>query len=910
MPAPGTHSFYFQPSSSDPAEHIPADNNPKRKKKARKYRPEEFDDQEQVHTASSIDSTQPPTVSPEILSLGKVSDRNRSSEDVDTYGVSPGAAPQSPTYAGQGGFASLLSSPALRHARPVSYGGRSNSGRLSATPGSTYGSPPSVTPHSQLYHDAHTTSRHGHVKATFRSLDRLGTKSVLLIGSQNQLEVSTIGEKSTSLIGSVGDLRGNPVQACIFVPPLTDAYTPEEVFTVVVCYVQEREMPAQTVAPPEICVDLYSLTKSKFVCNLLSIPSTPGALTKAARDLKLDVSGRYLVVSCGASGEVFVYVKDFTGPIRCMTKLWTTSTRKQRRELSISQDIPVNGQSKGEAEPQRPMLTCSGRWLAIVPPGLFSEQCLHAYVNSAIAESAPGLDSQHAPPQPECTCNVESPETDSLVNKAARGAARQAVQSSRWIAEQGMKVWCNYWNRDGAQSQSASDTPVGAAYFPPTHSQPLTRAHLPAVSIYDLDAICRSGKAVPFATFEPPSGCSYLSLSSSGLELLTAGRKGESQYIWDLKQLQYVTASTAEASVRGPRVRQIAKFTRLSPTAITNVIWTPDSTRFALQTRNNTLHVFDLPRGALQWPATRKQARKAPSAPTSPAVAPQADAPTVGIFASAVRIASQAQPIVSSFRSRTASIGAGHVAAANSRALVSGLSRSAGSVATGTMNSIRHMGENRLHMKILPTDVVTIRWSDNGDSSILLLEEKALNRVQVRTASHSPSSVLDVSSATSISLSHHRQSLNNDEQGTFGHWTLPMDNMRNEPKPTYPLSQVEVDTNASHQPFRFDRRVTLSTFDRHENRDDRWVFGEALAITEIEPKLADGAMNEATANDALPVGTIHSTYNDAEESTAQQAVIPTRKKKKKRQDIILEPEPDEGDLVTGGVDMGEYNGRV
>ena len=79
------------------------------------------------------------------------------------------------------------------------------------------------------------------------------------------------------------------------------------------------------------------------------------------------------------------------------------------------------------------------------------------------------------------------------------------------------------------------------------------------------------------ATFEPPGGCSFLSFAPNGLSLLTASRKGDVQYIWDLFQIRHprttIVPYETGAGNFAARVRQLAKYERFSPSLIVDVRW-------------------------------------------------------------------------------------------------------------------------------------------------------------------------------------------------------------------------------------------------------------------------------------------------------------------------------------------------
>ena len=112
-------------------------------------------------------------------------------------------------------------------------------------------------------------------------------------------------------------------------------------------------------------------------------------------------------------------------------------------------------------------------------------------------------------------------------------------------------------------------------------------------------------------TFKLAFGCSYLSLSPSGLHLFTANSNGDRQFIWDLYRCQYPQPSPLTLPRSGypttPHVRQICGFSRLTSARIVDVVWTlPGCRTVALVTERNTVHFLDIPRHLFHWPPPRR----------------------------------------------------------------------------------------------------------------------------------------------------------------------------------------------------------------------------------------------------------------------------------------------------------------
>jgi hypothetical protein len=199
--------------------------------------------------------------------------------------------------------------------------------------------------------------------------------------------------------------------------------------------------------------------------------------------LRLYASGNSLVIASGTSGEVFIYgaVTLPSGPaIQCFGKVWTgIQPRDMRRSSNSSNSTDQDdlhseiGRSSGPVEV--PILSLSGRWLAVVSPSP-TRLSLHGIVPATLTQKRPyGIDAYTPPSRPSVTCAVDSGDGESLLNKVARGVTQELFRGARWIGDQGMQSWNNYWNKD-SQTQSLprrphpTESPAGTAYLPPTHA--------------------------------------------------------------------------------------------------------------------------------------------------------------------------------------------------------------------------------------------------------------------------------------------------------------------------------------------------------------------------------------------------------------------------------------------------------
>lgn len=728
----------------------------------------------------------------------------------------------------------------------------------------------------------------------------------------------------------------------------------------------------------QTAVEVYSLSTQERVATLLWTQPSPGlpnmrglpiSVPPPVGKLKLDAGGNFLTVSSGNSGEIFVFGADSDTPkFRCMGKFWTAVQTLQDRRYSNSSNStdtdtsPADVNRAGKAAPL-PIMSLSSRWLAIVPPEPLACQSLPVSVDpGSTAMFVPGLESRNAPPLAPVSCVLESPDTESLMNRVARGVAQEVVRGARWLGDQGLQTWNHYWNRDqsmGAQApvhnrniyQADPQSPAGI--FPPTHapdSRPVSEAQL--VSIIDLRVLSKGSYAsnldmvTPFATFQPPNGVSFLSFSPDGLALLSASRKGDVQYVWDLKQSRQLRAGIllanldSETWARSAKVTQLARFARLTPSSIVDVQWTgPWGDRFALVTKNGTIHVFDLPLSAFTWPPLRRSAHLVPSsAPASPAVSAQPDEPRAGggVFSSAIKLAGKTPPILANLRVRAPSVGvanaigngnntigfASATGIRGSKAVAAGLSRSVGA-ATGTVSSLRHAGDHRLHVNNLSRFPARSRvcWSQQRTPSALaVIDGQCIRsfRVSRRRASSKSGrqlrSIIETNPRLSLTLPGAEQLpvLQHDggvpEGPAAGFWALrPSWRPARPCRIVHPLSCAEIDTNAPYQPFHSDGRVSLFVYqDRSAGGSvthlhEPLIFGGDIATTRLDIHRAVVNDDDDQTNGASVLyRDVSMTSGEAigsGEGRTEQVVVTTRRRKHKpsHQPMLVRTKSDDDD---------------
>ncbi|KAH0538673.1 hypothetical protein FGG08_004748 [Glutinoglossum americanum] len=470
-------------------------------------------------------------------------------------------------------------------------------------------------------------------------------------------------------------------------------------------------------------VEVYSLSKRVHVTTLFSSPPVPISAPMASPQfsppsevgaLKIDADGKFITVSSGVSGEVFIFtiemvapadIQESEGVFSCIGKVWTSVQLNPRRSSSPPGTSDARGQSGDRPtdvmQIGTALLSLNQRWLAVVPPAPSSSPSLNGTpLPSSTKLKAPGISSHGPPPQPPVTCAVDTPEGESVFNRMAREVTQEVIKGAKWVGDQGIRAWGYYWNRPtpgaGQEWSQTRDQPSYAVSqqprFPPTHAhanqQSQSSGDPTLVSVLDLERLS-SARNIPtaaalnlVATFQSPLGCSFLSFAPSGLVLLTVSRKGDVQFVWDLMRMIQGKAiigpslpnpgagngSDSRQIPYRPHVRQIARFTRLTVANIVDVVWTaPKGDRVAIVTEKRTVHILDLPASALQWPPPR---RAAPSStlPTNsggtgkvggPSQAHQhqtiAGGASNAVTAAVQMVNNKAQPIISAARRRRSS---------------------------------------------------------------------------------------------------------------------------------------------------------------------------------------------------------------------------------------------------------------
>lgn len=820
-------------------------------------------------------------------------------------------------------------------------------------------------------------------------------ENVLLVGFEHGLNIYHIGSKRFDTVGRLDGLRGSvvgakilhshcsndrplqPLVAVIVHGPYTSSSAPSMSGTKGVVdefepsTSQMQALQAAAITHYQTTVEIYSLRKGQHIGTLFRSPKVEikgepplATVPSPVGDLSIHAKGRFLVISSGSSGEVFVFERILHGSaeispgFKCLGKVWTRTGSRKSRSVSVSssESGPIrlhDARAAGTRRSNAAILSLSNRWLAVAPPSSSAQTTLHGEVHhDNQGHKAPGV-SSHAPAaEPPVSCDLDTPEGEGLLNKAARDIAQGFLKTAQWVGLEGKQAWDNYWSKSSEQSQQGSaGSPSNPAFstvpnhqnFPPTHAQenPVNLAkNQPAlVSILDLEKLSKNqqSKATsslqPLATLSLPTGCSLLSFSPNGLHLLTASAKGDVEHIWDLMRMVHGDSGRAgdlDASPKGPSVRQVAKITRMTEARIVDVVWTePKGERLAIVTDRGTVHINDLPSSAFLWPPTRWGSRSTTTASNLSAAnatmddnARPASAGASSTFSSAFGMfTGKTQPLIDAVRGRRPSIGnsfsgfggmalTAGIGAKSGRAVAAGLNRSVGAAAAGTVNTIRHLGENRLALPSSQSAVVPgcVQWlSGKGLGRIAITGGGVVRIYSIRQSSNTKARQRrpSVFGDRPVEFSLPKEPARNQHT-----WSKRRSNSRLSPEPsttrrsfwlpqpaqpvastskleTHPLSYAELDTSLAYQPFHTDPRVNLYVY-ADENKSavstasqgkSTWVFGESIPATKISVgstghKDGDAGTEQATRS---RMENVISMKGSAEEG--QQIIVTTRRKR-------------------------------
>ena len=722
---------------------------------------------------------------------------------------------------------------------------------------------------------------------------------------------------------------------------------------------------SQPSAQYQTSVEVYSLSSQKHVSTLFKSPIAKADASYRNRSLtvpppigRLSVraKGRFIIISSGESGEVYVFEatqnkkEALTESFRCLGKTWTSiPIRKSRSWSASSTSSEIEGtqdtQPAQVVQHEAPMVSLSHRWLAIVPPAPSSRSTIHGTPILLAGQKPPGLTSHTSQSQPQVTCDLDTPTRDSVLDKMARNATQGVIRGARWISDQGVQVFKNYWYKP---TETDSPSPVylhgmplvqqTQPSFPPTHAhdnQPNRTNDQPTlISIVDLEKLSESQDTKPaiaiqpISTFALPGGCSFVSFAPSGLSLLTASAKGDVQHVWDLMRVIHGRSGPSGLpegnSANHGLIRQIAQFTRLTVATIIDVAWTePQGERLAIVTDRGTVHIHDIPTSSFQWPPSRRSARRVTGPESSTGASSEPGTPAVSTLTSSAyrstamnMVNGTTQPFLAAVRGRPASIsnpftalsGLNLTAGAGSKGtkvVAAGISKSVGA-ATGTVNTLRHIGENRLHIPGSSRGVIPgcVRWMGGKDRSLIAVAGGGSLRLHgVRQSSNvnpgkrRPSVLGDRPVELVIpdvqgqpqTRPGRQLLLGHDETPTGGSYWPTASPARHSHMPergdTHPLSYAEIETNAPYQPFHTDRRINLHIYAdgkgtaeiHHLQERSPWVFGEEIPTVQISSGSTETEENEEL--DGLTGRMENVVRVEGNEDDGEQVVVTTRRKR-------------------------------
>ncbi|KAK6361199.1 hypothetical protein TWF730_004943 [Orbilia blumenaviensis] len=444
------------------------------------------------------------------------------------------------------------------------------------------------------------------------------------------------------------------------------------------------------------------------------------------------------------------------------------------------------------------------------------------------------------------------------------------------------------------------------------------------ISIMDLGkGMAQSHKNEPLTpqtTFQPLQGASFLSFAPGGMALLVVSIKGDVVHVWDLLKAMHQPPVSANAQSKGGKsspsiadasaiavngrlanghhagrhVRQIARFTRMTVAHVVDVVWSaPKGDKVAIVTEKGTVHFYDMPGNAYQWPPPKR---------FIPQPKPQQGGVS-GMVSSAGQAAASlltnAQPLVVAARRRRrsssgsangASIGKDSTLGSSSNsvpqanATVHRVALPYGPGAPG-MGFVRFLGGKEygyvamigggtLKIYESKTSTVARRKSSSHDGGVVTAGwlEYELPGLPEGVPTGVPEPLDDEEEPTSP-ISVGEDGPKSEPTVLPGYWggklpvpppTLKNKDLQKEHIET-PLSYAEIDTNPPYPPIHSDRHVTLSVF-KEENsiaasatwhlniapsNDTVWVFGRNIPFEKLDIGFAKGDVEFVESSDGL-----------------------------------------------------------
>ncbi len=285
-------------------------------------------------------------------------------------------------------------------------------------------------------------------------------------------------------------------------------------------------------------------------------------------------------------------------------------------------------------------------------------------------------------------------------------------------------------------------------------------------------------------------------------------------------------------------------------------------------------------------------------------------------------VTGRTQPLLAAVRGRPASIGnpfsgfSGMSLTAGAgikggKVVAAGFNRSVGA-ATGTVNTLRHLGENRLSLPG-PAYAVTpgrVRWLTGRSRGAIALAGG--DTVRIHRIGHSnnqkpgkrrPSAIgskpVELSLVNALGFVGQQgqtpamfQQVGRSSSVPRGFWKIHPSRPTQRPEDDSLHSQAEIDTNAPYQPFHTDRRVNIYVYANESNSTDghgyeqstTWVFGQAIPA--IRTSAGAAVSQESDDPDLQQQGPIENHVSMQGNEKGQQIVITTRRRKAPKKDLV------------------------
>ena len=720
-------------------------------------------------------------------------------------------------------------------------------------------------------------------------------KTALLVGSEGGLEVFRVLPNKFEVLGRLEGLRGSVIGAKIL--PHTDLHDSVQAARPLVAVIvhgvmcdeqRDNEKDLDMKKRPtryQTTVEVYSLQNQQHVSTLYKTASVGveqpafgqlSTLPGPIGDLSIDAHGRFVVLASGKSGEIFVFSQAATAAnlnheFRCIGKFWTSLQRPfdngSRPQSSSDGGYAVD---ESDEKPGVPLFSLSQRWLAYVAPSTSSHVPIQG--SPLLLEdnpNPPGLASHLAPPQPPISCDVAGVDAEGAWSRLTRQAAQGLVKYSQKGIDMGLQGWKELTNPTTQSGQPHGRSSSGDDRFPPTKAplDDLRRvAREPAiVSIVDLETLLDAEEQKPkyspppLATSALEEECNFLSISSSGLRLLTVSRKGEMSTIWDLTQsshgvVKHDAAQDGE-NEHGPCVKQLQRIPRSSQSVVVDCAWTRDDEYLAVLTTHGTVHLHEVllrptrkrrRRGTITAPVPMEKAE--PSVSVSPGLSPPSSNGFLGSIKSGWQqmstqvTAVRSQNPGSTFGIPTSFAGFKETAAnagnAGRRALAKSLSQGYSAAKSGA-SEYWHSEDNKIRHKALAEQAGpgSLRWVKRQSGTLLAVacggtvHLHPVQRIERRSGDAMVSGLkhdkygkkhFDLPPIRTSALTNGSRSTKDEgcaSEGPHGFWSLRLSPGPAERRASgvgskaLPSQAYEVETNPPYCPIHIDPRVNICAFD-------------------------------------------------------------------------------------------------